>query len=421
MANSHGKGVRSDTSSTLDHTTFLTTSENHHDADLDLVQCSSPSSANADPSPLQGARNLNSPIHLSSPVNSYSPIPGTGASEHRLENSVSPQNNHPIRTAMHISDDLRKTALTNSQHHASGTIVTRNRYGRLLTLDLTPAVHAYPDVAEDLYDWLELTGWHDVTGRIREIDRYRELEALEKQQATIQSKKEQLLRSYGQESTGLCGNPKTIETSSSIVSSTYNSPSAQHRRDMFQDATMTEVDRNTRTRLDNPHYPKGPKQEDEHITSSKLPGTFRPQLSLTRSSRGRSASPRAFKKNDQYDYSAYRKRKGEPSRPRAEERNRPSSASINGSSHRPYEDRITTRPEGRENGRRPEVSAEHRQYSEAPEGWDRDRRRDRDDVVPMRDLERERMNIGYYKHIDIKSKFPSLFFLGNMQTPASSS
>ncbi|KAI0595210.1 hypothetical protein F4775DRAFT_385781 [Biscogniauxia sp. FL1348] len=400
MANSHENGVRLDTSSPLDPTTFLTHPENR-DADLDLVQCSSPSSANADHSLLQGARNPNSPIHPSSPVDSHSPIPDTGASEHQQEMSVSPQNNHLVRAAMHTSGDLRKTALTNSQHHASGTIVTRNRHGRLLTLDLTPAMNTCPDVAEDLYDWLELTGWHDVARRIREVNRHRELEALEKQQASIQSKKEQLLRSYEQENAGPGGYSKTTETSS-IVSGTYNSPSAQHLHghDMFQDVTVTEADQDTRTGRDSLHYAKGLKQEDEHIAPSKLPGTSSSQLSLTRSGRDRSASPNSFRKNDQYDYTAYRTRKAETSRARAEERNQHISAP-SGPSRQSFETRITARPGAHDNGRLPHVSAEHRQYPEAPEGWDRDRRRDRDDLPPLRDLERERMNIGYYRPINL--------------------
>ncbi|KAI5918164.1 hypothetical protein F4810DRAFT_693268 [Camillea tinctor] len=396
MADSRGDRTASGNPISLDDPTTFSPHPENQDVDLDLIQCtsSSPSSAYTDNGlPLQGLQLTTSPILPPSPINHQLSIQDTSSSESQQEKEKmpSPQKDHMNQPAMNPSDNLRRTALANSQHHPLGTIATRSRYGHLLTFDLTSGMHAYPDMAEDLHDWLELTGWHDVPYRIREINRYRELEALEKQQATIQNKKEELLRSYQRDRTDLRGDPKTVDPP--MMLATYNSSLGQHRH-VLQGIGMTGAGYGTPTRPNNSHGVKDRKGEDERVGSSKLPLLHQPTMS--RSSRDRSASP--FPKYDQRDYDAYRKR--DSSRTRAEERNRSSPAS-SGPSRRPYEVRVPPRREGRSSARRPDVTAEHRQHSEDTEDWDKARRRDRDDLVPKRDLEREHMSIGYYKEIDL--------------------
>ncbi|KAI1503498.1 YT521-B-like domain-containing protein [Biscogniauxia marginata] len=421
--NSSVNGVSQNISAPPNPTAFPACHSNNIDAvDLDLMQCPSPHSTTfnstdfncVQSSSLSSTRNPGFPNYPNSPahtVSSNSPIPSIESFENRQGKGMSLQNGHLDHATTPNSGDLRKTALTNSQHHhALSSIVTRNRQGHIVTIDLTPAMNASPDMAEDLYDWLELTGWHDVDRRTQEIERYRKLEALEKQQATIESERAAILRSYHQETHGLNRQSETPNAFHPIRSNTYNVSPPQGRHGIFQDATMTGLGQDVSPRANNPAYPKGIKREKEPVVSSKLARAFRRRPSATRPGRDRSASPDVFQKNDQSENITYRAR--DFSRTRAEE-HAPTHSPSNALSRRPLESRIA-RPEACDNKRRSDIFTERREYREClehPDYHSRGGKRDLIDMTPKRDYERERRNASYPTHINIGQRGDTRFFV----------
>ncbi|KAI1077272.1 YT521-B-like domain-containing protein [Whalleya microplaca] len=292
--------------------------------------------------------------------------------------------------------ESRKTTRTNENRPSipsnANTIVTQDRHGQYVSIDLTLMSPFNPELAEDLQDWLKITKWQDFKYRNNELAR-RRLEILEKEQAAIESKRAQIMLGYQADGNArtksLSTPPRTVGAETAPVVQFHHTAPAASNKIAAPGYENGYSDNDDATR-----YYRSANREGEYATG---PDRRRVDVAPYRqspvvSTRGRSRSPRYIQRDDRYrarDYSQTQQRGSSP-------RRQPSPPPRTG---RPVEIRIKRQPNREEPG--PNPYKERREYREVKKESD----------AEARDWDREKKNFDYPKELSLGDVGNTRFFI----------